>query len=140
MVNCAQPGEEWAVRVSLAFAFATLRPVSAAPSRSVIAAFGVRDEPVALTGGEGLAFRVGDVVLKRVHDVAEAEWTQSTLAGIDQDGFRVATPVRAASGLWVHDRWAASEFVPDLRPAAPHWEDIIECGLRFGDAAERARP
>ena len=110
------------------------------PSRPVLAAFGAHEEPDALAGGEGLAFRAGTLVLKRVHDVGEAEWTQATLAKIDEDGFRVPTPIPATTGHWVHDRWSASEFVPGLRPAAPRWDDIVAWGLRFGDAAERVRP
>jgi uncharacterized protein (TIGR02569 family) len=106
----------------------------------VLAAFGAHEEPVALAGGEGVAFRAGALVLKRVHDVGEAEWTQATLSRIDQDGFRVPPPIPATTGRWVHDRWSANEFVPGLHPAAPRWDDIIEQGLRFGEAAERARP
>src|SRR3954454_1940095 len=110
------------------------------PSRSILSAFGAHEEPHALEGGEGLTFRAGSVVLKRVHDVTEAEWTQATLATIDQDGFRVPIPIPATTGQWVHDHWSASEFVPGLRPAAPRWDDIVAWGLRFGEAAERARP
>src|SRR4051812_26199290 len=117
-----------------------MRPVAVLPSRSILSAFGAHEEPDALEGGEGLTFRAGSVVLKRVHDVGEAEWTQTTLARIDQDGFRVPTPIPATTGQWVHDRWSASEFVPGLRPAAPRWDDIVAWGLRFGDAAERVRP
>jgi uncharacterized protein (TIGR02569 family) len=114
--------------------------VGTPPPRPVLNAFGASGEATALSGGEGVAFRAGSVVVKRVHDVAEASWTQATLAGIDQHGFRVPTPLTASNGDWVHDGWVASEFVPDLRPVAPRWADVIECGLRFGDAAERARP
>jgi len=83
---------------------------------------------------------VGPVVLKRVHDVGDAEWTQATLAEIEQDGFRVASPIAAVTGRWVLDQWSANEFIADLRPAAPRWDVVIESGLRFGEAAERARP
>jgi uncharacterized protein (TIGR02569 family) len=110
------------------------------PSRAVLGAFGVHGEPVPLAGGEGGAFRVGSVVLKRVHDAAEAQWTQATLSAIEEDGFRVPPPLRTTAGRWVHDDWSASEFLPDLRPAAPRRDEITECGLRFGEAAERARP
>src|SRR3954469_18296152 len=117
-----------------------MRPVAVLPSRSILSAFGAHGEPDALAGGEGLAFRAGTLVLKRVHAVGEAEWSQATLARIDQDGFRVPTPIPATTGQWVHDRWSASEFVPGLGPAAPRWDDIVAWGLRFGEAAERARP
>src|SRR4051812_38717572 len=54
----------------------TLPAVALLPSRPVLAAFGAHEEPDALAGGEGLAFRAGTLVLKRVHDVGEAQWTQ----------------------------------------------------------------
>lgn len=44
-----------------------------------------------------------------------------------------------ADGRWVHQGWSASRFVEGLRPAAPSWKTIIDAGLRFADAAERAR-
>lgn len=109
------------------------------PPRAVVATFGVDDEPVALEGGEGVAFRAGDIVLKRVHDPAEAEWTQGLVATVEQDGFRVANPVPTIGGRWVCDGWVASEFIAGLQPAAPRWNDVVAWGLRFGDAAERAR-
>jgi uncharacterized protein (TIGR02569 family) len=111
-----------------------------APSRAVVQGFGGRGEPVALVGGEGSSFRAGSVVLKRVHAVGEAEWIQATLAEVEQDGFRVAPPIAAATGRRVLDRWTANEFLAGLRPAAPRWDVVIESGLRFGEAAERARP
>jgi hypothetical protein len=113
--------------------------VALAPSRSVVASFGVDHEPIALAGGEDVTFRAGNIVLKRVHDAAEAEWTQDLVARIEPDGFRVAKPVPTADGQWVHDRWSATEFIPGLGPAAPRWNDIVQWGLRFGDAAERER-
>jgi uncharacterized protein (TIGR02569 family) len=106
----------------------------------VVEAFGADHEPVPLVGGEGVTFRAGEIVIKRVHDVAEAEWVQTLLAGIDPDGFRVPAPVPTAVGDWVHEGWSASRFIADLRPAAPRWEEIARWGLRFGDAAQRSRP
>jgi uncharacterized protein (TIGR02569 family) len=96
--------------------------------------------PVPSSGGEGLAFRSGDIVLKRVHDAGEAAWTQTLLSAIEQDGFRVATPIPTTDGRWVCNGWVANEFLPELEPAAPEWHRIVEWGLRFGDAADRARP
>jgi uncharacterized protein (TIGR02569 family) len=109
------------------------------PSGNVIAAFGLRGEPTLLAGGEGVAFRVEDVVVKRVIDVQEAGWTQALLHRVEPDGFGIAEPVAADDGGWVHDGWVASRFVDGLRPASPAWTNIIDGGLRFCDAAERVR-
>ncbi len=97
-------------------------------------------EPARLPGGQGDAFRVGDTVVKFVTDADEAEWTQDLLHRIEQDGFRCAEPVATTEGRWVHHSWTANEFVAGLRPVAPDWDRLIEIGLRFCDAAERARP
>ncbi len=109
------------------------------PPRRVLERFGLRGEATPLAGGEGVTFRVGEGVVKRVHDVDEAEWTQALLASIAQDGFRVAEPIVATDGSWTVDGWSGSCWLPDLRPLAPAWDAVIDAGLRFGAAAESAR-
>lgn len=109
------------------------------PSPAVLAAFGLEGAPVAIGGGEGLSFRAGDAVLKHVHDVGEAEWTQALLSRIEQDGFRIPEPCPTVDGGWVYEGWSACRFIEGLEPAAPSWTAIAESGLRFADAAERAR-
>lgn len=102
-------------------------------------AFGAAGEPVALDGGEGVTVRCGGVVLKRVHDVAEAEWVQEVQSGMREDGFRLARPVRSAAGGWTYAGWSASQFIGGLRPLAPDWHAVAAVGLRFGDVADAAR-
>lgn len=109
------------------------------PDADALAAFGVDGPPVLLAGGEGLSFHVADVVVKRVGDVSESEWTQALLSRVEPNAFRIADPVATAEGRWVHDGWMASRFVDGLRPLAPAWTEIIDAGLRFCDAAERVR-
>ncbi|MEM9651286.1 MAG: aminoglycoside phosphotransferase [Actinomycetota bacterium] len=107
------------------------------PPAHVCRAFGASGAAVPLAGGEGRAFRIGDVVVKAVHDDVESAWVQEMLAGLDQDGFRIPTPLRTTADQWVEGGWIASVFVPGLQPAAPRWTDIIEWGLRFGEAVSR---
>lgn len=102
-------------------------------------AFGVEGELIALDGGEGVTVRAGGVVLKRVHDVVEAEWVQDLQSRMGEDGFRLARPLRTAAGRWTCEGWSASQFIPGLRPLAPDWYAVVAVGLRFGDAAEAAR-
>lgn len=109
------------------------------PVNVVLECFGIEGKAAALAGGEGLTFRVGEVVLKRVHDSREARWTQEVLSRIECDGFRIARPIATLDGQWVHENWAASRFIDGLRPAAPSWGAVASAGLRLADAAERVR-
>jgi uncharacterized protein (TIGR02569 family) len=113
--------------------------VTPQPSAGVIDAFGLRGEPVALAGGQGDAFLVGDAVVKFVLDAAESEWIQDLTRRLQQDGFRCADPIATRDGRWVHEGWIANEFIGGLRPVGPDWNRVIEIGLRFCDAAEQGR-
>jgi uncharacterized protein (TIGR02569 family) len=113
--------------------------MNTAPSRAVLDVFGIEGDPIALAGGEGVTFRVGEVVVKRVHDAGETEWTNALLSRIEPDGYRVARPVPTTDGRWLHEGWSASRFIHGLRPAAPSWEEIAGAGLRFADAADEVR-
>ena len=109
------------------------------PPPSVLAGFTLEGDPQPLPGGEGVTARVGDAVLKLVHDVDEAAWTQALLAAIDPDGFRRPEPIAAAAtGDWVVEGWVASTWLDGLRPAAPDWERVMAAGDAFADAAARA--
>jgi uncharacterized protein (TIGR02569 family) len=112
---------------------------TAEPSKDVLAAFGVHGRPSRLVGGQGETFRAADLVSKPVLDIAETEWIQALLDAVEPDGFTTAAPVAANDGRWVYAGWAANRFVAGLRPATPAWPLIMDTGLRFCDAVERAR-
>jgi uncharacterized protein (TIGR02569 family) len=89
---------------------------------------------VALPGGTGSSWRVGDAVLKPLDLAAdELAWRAETYERIRCDGFRVAAPLRAAGGALVVDGWTAAHAVPG-RHETGRWADIIAAGERF-DAA-----
>lgn len=109
------------------------------PSRLVVDAFGASGDPSPLGGGEGRAWRVGELVLKPCADPIEWTWLASVLPTIPQDGFRLALPVRARDGSWIADGWCAQPFVVGAH--AERWVDVIEVGERFHEAvAALARP
>jgi uncharacterized protein (TIGR02569 family) len=130
---------------------------STPPPPGVCADFGVLDAPVALTGGQGGAWRVGRLVLKRVgRDPVIAE--QQRWLGTALDGWpvapghgggtwptvastvRVAVPVAAANGTWVVGGWAATTFL-DGQPAGWDWAAVLDAGRRFHEAvAHLPRP
>ena len=83
-----------------------------------------------LPGGRGLAWRVGDLVLKPADIGAELEWQAEVLPTVRADGFRVAVPQRAADGALVVDGWAAWSYVAgEHRP--DRWAEVIAVGERF---------
>jgi len=110
-----------------------------APSTAVLDAFGVGGAARRLGGGQGGAYLVDDIVVKRVDDPAETDWTCQLLSRLEPDGFRVSEPVSTTDRQWVYDGWAATRFITGLRSIVPRWGDVIAAGLRFCDAAERAR-
>jgi hypothetical protein len=77
------------------------------PDPGVLAAFGAHADPVPLPGGEGTAWRAGEIVLKPAGDPRVAVWT----AGLYRDlalltrhrdcGFRVPRPLSTTTGAWV---------------------------------------
>jgi hypothetical protein len=118
----------------------------------VLAAFGASAGPVRLPGGEGRAWRAGQIVLKPADEPQVARWTADLyhdLAGRPRPGFRVPRPVRSAAGDWIArdpvagdpaagddaaGAWVAWQLVPG-EPA--HWAGVSPCWPRL-IAASRA--
>lgn len=121
------------------------------PGPEVLAAFGATAEPVSLPGGEGRAWRAGDIVLKPAGDPRSARWTAGlyhALAGHPDPGFRVPPPVRSAAGDWVvpdpaAGGWAAWRMLPgepaDWAGVSPCWPRPITASRAF-HAALAGRP
>jgi uncharacterized protein (TIGR02569 family) len=89
-----------------------------------------------LAGGRGLAWKVGDRILKLV-DVTpiELEWQATALSTQPRDGFRLSLPLRAVDGSVVVDGWAAWPVLAGQHEQR-RWVDIIEVGRRFHRAIE----
>jgi uncharacterized protein (TIGR02569 family) len=102
----------------------------------VLAAFGRGEEPVPLPGGRGLAWRVGDVVLKPADLGSELEWQAEFLPTVRPDGFRLALPQHATDGALVVDGWTAWSYLAgEHRPG--RWAEVIAVGERFHQAVAR---
>ena len=96
----------------------------------VLAAFGVGGVvPVRLPGGEGPAWRAGDVVLKPADSDRSGRWFAEVYDALTGPGFRVPRPVRAVTGDWVAEGWTASRWVAgaaaDWSGISPRWPEMI---------------
>lgn len=98
------------------------------PPGDVLAAFGLHGAPTALTGGQGLSWRVDQAVLKPC-DVSEAivAWQARVFADVPSDSIRVGRPLRSRSGAFVVGGWSATVFCPG-RNEPGRWSDIIAVG------------
>jgi uncharacterized protein (TIGR02569 family) len=96
----------------------------------VLAAFGITGaDPVRLPGGQGTAWRAGQVVLKPADSVRAGRWFAEVYDGLAGPGFRVPRPVRAADGDWVAHGWTAWQWVAgapaDWSGVSPRWPELI---------------
>jgi uncharacterized protein (TIGR02569 family) len=105
----------------------------AAPPAHVREAFATLAPPERLGGGQGQAWRCGDVVLKPLDwamSPEELEWQGAVLGGVREEGFRVPHLRRAADGSALVDGWCAWEYV-EGEHAERRWADVIAVGERF---------
>ncbi|MEV0847314.1 aminoglycoside phosphotransferase [Streptomyces sp. NPDC049954] len=111
------------------------------PPASVLAAFGVRGDPVPLPGGQGRSVRVDGYVFKPAGpDEDESEWAASLLESLSPgEGFRVPPPLRTAQGHSVVDGWTAARFLPGEPGPQGHWAGVLDAGRAF-HAALRGAP
>jgi uncharacterized protein (TIGR02569 family) len=104
-----------------------------APPAAVLAAFAVSGRPERLAGGQGTAWRAGDVVLKPLDMSHEAlRWQSEVLGSIETAGLRLAVPLRSRDGELVVDGWTAWPLLAGAH--APRWPEILAVGERFHQA------
>ena len=100
------------------------------PPPAVLDAFGALGDPVLLKGGQGQTYRAGDAVFKPVPPTPVHDWIAATMSTVEQDGFRLARPLRTRQGAWNHAGWAAWEYIEGFL-AHGRWRTGIDTCLRF---------
>lgn len=114
---------------------------AAGPPETVLAAFGVTDDPVLLPGGQGRTWSAGHLVFKPVELLAETLWRAEVLHDLPgSDEFRIPGPARTEDGDWVAHGWEASSLV-EGEPDAHRPDDVLRAGIAFHAAiADLPRP
>ncbi|GAA1564703.1 TIGR02569 family protein [Kribbella hippodromi] len=102
------------------------------PSSQVLAAFGLNDPPVRLSGGQGETWCSGTVVLKRAD--LESTWRAGVLSDLPESKvFRVARPVPSRTGEWVAFGWEASELLAGATDVRRQ-DEVLVAGAAFHEA------
>ncbi len=110
------------------------------PPPSVLTAFGCSGEPARLTGGQGTAYRSGEIILKPIDNPVEAAWTAELFDTLSGPGFRVPTPLRDPDGQWVVQGWVAWRRFPGEHVSG-RWDERLEaCGAFHRALAGYSRP
>jgi uncharacterized protein (TIGR02569 family) len=119
------------------------------PPAGALEAFGLSDMTlVPLAGGQRTAWRAGSVVLKPMDtDVSTLSWIERVTTSLDgRSDFRVAPPLRSASGELASQGWTAWRYEPGAAlnrswRSSVSWRDVIAVGDAFHQAiAEFPRP
>jgi uncharacterized protein (TIGR02569 family) len=113
------------------------------PHQSVIDAFKIIAPLQPLSGGRGLCFLAGDVVLRPVDEPAETQWLSGVLLNLSQlphanREYRIAKPLQStsiasASGeiQFIVDGWSASSFVQGEEGPGGKWAHILTTSRAF---------
>lgn len=101
-----------------------------------LAAWGLAGPARALGGDRLDVVRVGDVVLKAVTDVEEAEWSAEVLDRLPERGVRIARPLRTLDGRWVAGGFTAHRFVAGEAARGGRWHEVLEAGRALHCALE----
>ena len=103
------------------------------PPPHVLAAFEASGDHVLLAGGQGTAWRCGDLVLKPLEGsmtLEELEWQGKLFDAVREDGFRVSRLRRSSDGSVLVDGWCAWAFV-EGEHRERSWPEVIAVGERF---------
>lgn len=102
------------------------------PPALVLDTFGAGADPVPLAGGQGGAWRCGDVVLKPL-DTSEQmlRWQAELLPRFEgRPDFRVAPPLHARNGSLSVAGWTAWPYLSGRHPAN-RWGEVVAAGEAF---------
>lgn len=105
----------------------------------VASAFGISEKVALLPGGFDLkTYRSGDIILRNLGDKEEEAgiWHAETFDKLQENGFRVAKPIRASDGSWIVKGWVAEQFlegrhatkadIPAIINAANHFHEVLD--------------
>jgi uncharacterized protein (TIGR02569 family) len=102
------------------------------PSSTVLRAFGAGGENARIVdGGQGVTVRAGGLAFKRCENSELAEWLAGVMEGVEEDGFRIARPVRGVSGDFVVEGWCATRWLEGTAAINGRWQEAMSACSAF---------
>jgi uncharacterized protein (TIGR02569 family) len=94
------------------------------PSKEVLNAYGITQDPIHLKGGQGMTWRAGNTVLKPLISEEETVWRAELIETLPQDHFCTARYKKTQNQKWVYNGWEALEYIEGLH-LTDHWKEKI---------------
>jgi len=86
--------------------------VAPPPTQVTALAFGSDVEPALIAGGQGTAYRAGNIILKPAGHAEEESWTADLFENLPASPeVRFARPIKSVEGTWIHDHYVAWTFL-----------------------------
>jgi uncharacterized protein (TIGR02569 family) len=102
-------------------------------------AFGINKKITLLAGGIDLkTYRSGDIILRNLGKDAQevGTWHAELFNQIEQNGFRVAKPIKAKNGTWSINGWVAEQFLEGRHATKSDIPTIIDAVNNFHSTLE----
>lgn len=112
------------------------------PSKVVLEKFGIIEEAVLLSGGQGTTFKAGNFILKPTDSEEYVIWAANIFKNIKQNGFRVAKYAKSSNSRYVEDGWICQEYLEGEHDHdKTRWEEIVKlCKVFHIALAEFSKP
>jgi uncharacterized protein (TIGR02569 family) len=107
------------------------------PDVAVLEEFNCNGQLSRMPGGQGVAWRTGEIVLKPLDmPIGALAWLDERLAPLAQaSSVRLSLPIRSRSGCLVVDGWTAFPFLPGSHQPG-RWLEVIAAGEAFSRLVE----
>ncbi|HLD74642.1 MAG TPA: hypothetical protein VJB34_07065 [Bdellovibrionota bacterium] len=93
--------------------------------------FHLQGDSVLLEGGSGHAYRFKDIVIKKILDSEEYNWSAELLSKTPTSSeILIAKPIKSISGNWVVEKWAATTYIKS-KHIKNNWQDRLTASRKF---------
>ncbi|MBD3328805.1 hypothetical protein GF340_05925 [Candidatus Peregrinibacteria bacterium] len=80
--------------------------------KEIIKHFTDDTEAQLLSGGQGESYKIGNIVIKPVHEEEKYIWLANALEKINFENLQYSGPIKSKNGNYVEDSYCATTFIP----------------------------
>jgi len=102
------------------------------PSKEVLSAFFIKDEPVPLKGGQGITWRAEEYIIKPTINEEETKWCAEIIQQLPQDAYRIPRYQKTQDNQWIYQGWFVLKFI-EGEHIKNHWGEKISVCKGFNN-------